>query len=401
MTNNSNKFTRREFLKKSAGTAGAVIISGIGSGCSSIIPKIDSSGREESSAPDGRHSYKTFSEGQIGNLKIKNRLARSATMISGASGGVPKNDYINAYKQLAEGGIGLIITGFMIPTKEDARYPTQVSVYDDRHINGLKNLADAVHNSDKRCKILAQIGHSGASEGPSGISFPWKGEQRTLTSQEIGNIVSDFSDAILRVKKSGFDGAELHGAHAYLLSTFLSPFTNKRTDRYGGSLKKRTRIIREIMEQARKKVGPDFPILIKLNSDDNVPGGITPENFPELAREIANTGVDAIDVSGNDCLQMDIDSIDDETYFLKGAELLDVNVPIIVTGGNRTVEHMEKILNTGEVDFFGLARPLIREPDLPDRWREGRGGASATCISCNGCFGVIMRGEQTYCVQET
>jgi 2,4-dienoyl-CoA reductase-like NADH-dependent reductase (Old Yellow Enzyme family) len=277
-----------------------------------------------------------------------------------------------------------------------------VNVYDDSHINGLKNVADAVHKVDSRCRLFAQIGHSGASEGPSKIRWPGrgKGELRALSEKEIQDIVSDFADAILRVKKSNFDGVELHGAHAYLLSTFLSPYTNKRTDRYGGSLKKRIRIVREIMDQARNKVGPDFPIMIKLNSDDDVPGGITPENFPELAKEIANTGVDAIDVSGNDCLQPGISDIEEETYFLNGAVKANVKIPLIVTGGNRTIEHMEKILHTGEVDFFGLARPLIREPDLPNRWFEGKGGNRATCISCNGCFGVIMRGEQTYCVQE-
>lgn len=383
--------TRREFIKLSVGTTGAVIISGIGAGCSSVAPR-----------PDGRHTYTIFSEGHIGNLKIKNRLIRSATMIAGASGGLPKEAYIKTYKELAAGGVGLIITGFMVPTKEDARYPVQVNIYDDSHISGLKNVAEAVHSVDSRCRLFAQIGHSGSSEGPSHTQwpFPGKGELRALSEREIQGIVSDFADAIFRVKKSDFDGVELHGAHAYLLSTFLSPYTNKRTDKYGGSLRKRVRIVRDIMEQARKKVGPDFPIMIKLNSDDNVPGGITPETFPKLAREIADTGVDAIDVSGNDCLQPGISGIEEETYFLKGAVQADIKIPLIVTGGNRTVEHMEKILKTGEVDFFGLARPLIREPDLPNRWLEGRGSDSATCISCNGCFGVIMRGEQTYCVQE-
>jgi len=113
-------YTRREFLKKSAGTTGAVIISGIGTGCSSFLLR----------APEGRHTYKTFSEGHIGNLKIKNRLVRSATMIAGASGGIPEDAYIKAYKELAKGGVGLIITGFMVPTKEDARFPVQVNVYD-------------------------------------------------------------------------------------------------------------------------------------------------------------------------------------------------------------------------------------------------------------------------------
>ena len=128
--------------------------------------------------------------------------------------------------------------------------------------------------------------------------------------------MNDFVDAIWRVKTAGFDGVELHAAHAYLLSSFLSPLTNKRTDQYGGSLEKRVHIIRAIMDKARKRVGPDFPIMIKVNSDDNVALGIRPENFPALANEIVKTGVVAFDVSGNNCLQEGIEDIEDEAYFL-------------------------------------------------------------------------------------
>jgi len=381
-------YNRRDFLKTSAGTAGALVLSGIGVGCAPVFLK--------------RQSYKIFSPGQIGKLKIKNRLIRSATMVAAASGGNPESAYIKVHKKLAHGGVGLIITGFIIPTKEDARYSRQVNVYDDRHIKGLSKVADGVHGADNDCRLFAQIGHSGETEGPSGIKWPspYKRKGRRLTIKEIEGIVTDFADAIWRVKESGFDGVELHGAHAYLLSSFLSPYTNRRTDRYGGSLKKRALIIRDIMDRARDRVGQDFPIIIKLNSDDDVPGGITPADFPGLATEIVKTGVDAIDVSGNDCMQPGISSIEEETYFLNGAEKANVKVPVIVTGGNRTVEHMEKILRTGEVSFFGLARPLIREPDLPDRWLKGKGSESATCISCNGCFGAIIRGEQAYCVQD-
>jgi 2,4-dienoyl-CoA reductase-like NADH-dependent reductase (Old Yellow Enzyme family) len=334
-------------------------------------------------------------------MPVKNRLVRSATMIAAASEGRPTEEYNEKHRELARGGVGVIITGFMISTRADARYGRQIFIYDDSYIPGLKRLADAVHEADSQCRLVAQIGHSGESVGPSGIKWPlpWKRKGRTLATEEVDAIVTDFSDAIYRVKTAGFDGVELHGAHAYLLSSFLSPLTNQRTDQYGGSLEKRVHIIQAIMDQARAQVGPDFPILIKVNSDDNAAEGIRPESFPALANEIVKTGVAALDVSGNDCLQEDIEDTGDQAYFFAGAKALEVKTPIILTGGNRSVEYMEKLLHTDEIDFIGMARPLIREPDLPKRWLEGSGDESAACISCNECFGAIMRGQTAYCTQ--
>jgi 2,4-dienoyl-CoA reductase-like NADH-dependent reductase (Old Yellow Enzyme family) len=154
------------------------------------------------------------------------------------------------------------------------------------------------------------------------------------------------------------------------------------------------------MDKAGERVGPDFPIMIKVNSDDNARGGIRPEDFPALANEIVKTGVVAIDVSGNDCLQKGIKDIKDEAYFFPGAEALDVKTPIMLTGGHRSVDHMEELLQTKEIDLVGLARPLIREPDLPNRWLKGTGDARSTCISCNGCFDAIMQGQTAYCIQD-
>jgi 2,4-dienoyl-CoA reductase-like NADH-dependent reductase (Old Yellow Enzyme family) len=154
------------------------------------------------------------------------------------------------------------------------------------------------------------------------------------------------------------------------------------------------------MDKARERVGPDFPIMIKLNSDDNATGGIRPDDFPALANEIVKTGIVAIDVSGNDPLQEGIEDVEDEAYFFPGAEALDVETPIILTGGNRSVDRMEELLQTNEIDFIGMARPLIREPDLPNRWLEGTGDERATCISCNGCFDLIMQGKTAHCVQD-
>jgi 2,4-dienoyl-CoA reductase-like NADH-dependent reductase (Old Yellow Enzyme family) len=166
-------------------------------------------------------------------------------------------------------------------------------------------------------------------------------------------------------------------------------------------------IIREIMDQARAKVD-DYPIFIKVNSNDSVnpheimDAGITPKNFPELAIELEKAGVDAIDVSGNGCMFSDIDDVDDESYFLPYAEMLTaVEVPVIVTGGNRTVDHLEKTINSAKVvDFFGIARPLVREPDLPGRWLTGEGEQKPRCINCNLCINRAIMTGSLRCLQE-
>jgi 2,4-dienoyl-CoA reductase-like NADH-dependent reductase (Old Yellow Enzyme family) len=386
MSENAKKTSRREFLElAAAGTAGVTFAS-LGS-------------RSGFAQAERRDGYTVFSEGRIAGVRLKNRLVRSATWEAAASKGEVTDTYIGLHKALAEGGVGMIISGFVAPVELEAA-PVQVHVYDDRHIPGLRKVADAVHTADSECKLFAQIGHGGGTVGPSDIRWRSKRKRKALSTEEVDEMVASFAQAVRRFKQAGWDGVELHGAHAYLLCSFLSPYTNKRTDKYGGSTENRVRIIRDIVTQARQLVGTDFPIIIKVNSDDGVKGGIDAESFPELASEVEKAGVDAIDVSGSNCIQAGIDSPEKESYFLKAAESIDVNVPVILTGGNRSIGRLENILQNSEnVDFFGIARPLIREPGLPKRWLEGQGDDVAKCIHCNGCFGTIRKGP-VHCIQE-
>lgn len=363
-----------------------------------------------------RDGYKLFSRGRFANISVKNRLIRSATYEGGMTeDGRVTPQILNLYRDLANGGVGTIITGYMAVSRNGKANDRQICIYDDGHIDEIAQIAEVVHTSGKDCKIIAQISHAGRQVlhdnkvaecvGPSDVPSPiLKKRARVLSVDEIRKVIDCYSDSIARVQKAGFDGVQLHGAHGYLLSSFLSPYTNRRSDEYGGSIVKRTAILREIIGKARERLD-DFPILIKINCSDHVDGGIDIETFPEVAKIVEDLGFDAIEVSGGmwDCLNRTeeelgffplpipeartrINSIEKQSYYVRGAEGLNLNIPIIVVGGHRNVESMEEIINKGNIDFFSLSRPLISEPDLPKRWLEGRGNDRADCVSCNSCL---------------
>lgn len=356
-----------------------------------------------------RDGYKIFSEARIGNLVLSNRLVRSATWDPSMFAARKVTDEVqNLYGELAAGGVGLIITGGLPVYRE--RLPGEETgksafTYADLDIEGIDRLADSAHRSRPDCKIVAQLETGYMRGGPSDTVSPFSGDRsRPLAVDETRRIVDCFVQAIARMKQAGFDGVQLHGAHGGLLSCFLSPYTNRRTDEYGGSTANRARMVREIVARARQIVG-DWPILIKMNCTDYIAGGIDMDSFPELAKEIQACGIDAIEISGGmwDCLarpeaemgfrpvpapesHTHIRQPEKQSYFHRYAERLDLKIPVILVGGNRDVERLEEIVRQGKVDFIALCRPLIREPDLPNRWLEGRGGKTTRCISCNSCL---------------
>ena len=374
----TSKITRREFLELTVAASGAIALNSLG--CT---------------ASKGRENYKIFSSGQIGNLNLKNRLIRSATFESAAVNGEVTDTYLNLLRDLAAGGAGMIITGVLGVFEENA-FERTIQIYDDRFIDSLAEVLEEVRFADSQCKLVGQLYHTGDFDGPSINNWPYKANRNALSTDKIAEIVSGFAEAVERVQKAGWDGVEIHAAHQYLLSSFLSPITNKREDHYGGSVENRVRIISEIMSEARNRVGSDFMIIIKLNGSDYFDGGIDIDSFPEIALEIEKTGVDAIDISGVNCLVPYV-TPPQQSYFLKYAEALDIELPIILTGGNRSVELLEDIAQENKIDFFAMARPLVREPDLPNRWLSGEGDATPDCISCNQCFKVIAS-ESLHCV---
>ena len=356
-----------------------------------------------------RNHYKIFSEGSIAGLTIPNRLVRSATWDPSILPTRQMTDEVlNLYRNLALGGVGAIITGGFpvyrerLP-EEDSGQP--VRLYSDLRVNGLEKMAEAIHRARSDCKVFAQLEVGFVEAGPSSISTPFANEPvRELTLDEIEQIVACFVDAIVDMKDGGFDGVQLHASHGGLLSRFLSPYTNQRKDEFGGTTERRSMIIRQIIAKARKQVG-DFPILIKMNCTDYLVGGVDIENFPVLAQEIVRAGVDAIEISGGmwECLFRPEEELgfrpvpapeshtrirkpEQQSYFLRYADTLDLPIPIILVGGNRDIEYLETILQDGKVDFIALCRPLIREPDLPNRWRASIGKHLPECVSCNSCI---------------
>jgi 2,4-dienoyl-CoA reductase-like NADH-dependent reductase (Old Yellow Enzyme family) len=368
----------------------------------------------------GRDHYLIFSPARIGRLYLPNRLVRSATWDPSILGDRALNDDVRqVYRRVAAGGVGLIITGdFSVvpPGTLDEGGDDRAFSYDDVRIADYGDLVEIVHAAGTGCKIIAQISADYPGVAPSAVPSPYTTElDRPLSAGEIGTIVNCFVETIAGLQAEGFDGVQLHAAHGGLLSRFVSPYTNRRQDRYGGPAASRARIIAEIVAGARQRVG-DFPILIKLNGTDYLPGGTDLDSLPELAQEIERAGVDAMEISGGmwECLVRSqeelgfrpVPSAESQTrlrhparqsYFLPYAERLSLSIPVILVGGNRDVERLEAILRRGSVDLIALCRPLISEPDLPQRWRQGRGSSVTDCISCNSClydmYTRLERGE--------
>jgi len=359
-----------------------------------------------------------FDATTINGMELANRLVRSATWEGlGSPDGSVNDRVIEVYRRLADGGVGLIITGYIAVRSDGRQFPTQLSADRDELVPGLAELAAAVHR--RGGKVVAQIVHCGGQAdrrttgqdpvAPSAVDSPGYPEvPRELSVAEIEDIVACFAQASRRLKDAGFDGVQLHGAHGYLLAQFLSPTRNRREDSYGGSVENRSRFAREVYSAVRAEVGPDWPVMIKLNANDFLEGSTTEEDAAFLAAALAEAGIDAIEVSGGTAgsgklgaARSKIETEDDEAYFLPQARAIRAaapGVPIMLVGGVRSLDKMETILASGFADYFAMSRPLIREPDLPARWASGD-RTRAACVSCSGCFVPAAKGEGIRCVQ--
>jgi 2,4-dienoyl-CoA reductase-like NADH-dependent reductase (Old Yellow Enzyme family) len=316
---------------------------------------------------------------------------------------------LKLYSDLARGGVGLIITGdFQAIPGGWLDKPEPLSIgdsYERVRVKGLSGLVKAVKTAAPDCKVISQISAHVRGFAPSAVQSPLTGRMSVrLSKKHIKIVVRCVINTIVGLKNEGFDGVQIHAAHGGMMSRFLSPYSNRREDEHGGSYENNARIIKEIVSGARIHVR-DFPILIKMNCTDYIDGGIDEHSFPLLAKEIENCGVDAIEISGGmwDCLvrseaelgfrpvpapesHTGIHSPEKQSYFLKYVEALDLKAPLILSGGNRDIERVEGMVREKKVDFVSMCRPLISEPELPIRWREGLGSSGTDCISCNSCI---------------
>lgn len=345
-----------------------------------------------------------FEKARLGTITVQNRFVRSATWENMATGDGHMTDKLyKTYEELSKGEIGLIITGYANVVKEEQPNAGMMGIYNDSFIDEYRKLTDLVHSHGS--KIIMQIAYGGTkttykvedrvifapSEVPE-LTTNVKG--KAMTKEEIDYIVEAFAEAGKRVKASGFDGVEIHGAHTYLINQFLSPYYNRRTDEYGGSLKNRMRFLLEIYYKMREKVGPDFPILVKLTASEFFDGGLTFEETRAICKELERIGCDGIEISGNihgkarSMVGQVFDSYElkEEGYFSEYAKVIssEVKIPIITVGGFRDIASLEIILNETAIEFFAISRPLLTEPHLIKRWKSGD-RSPAKCIRCSKC----------------
>ena len=359
-----------------------------------------------------------FEATTIKGMSLPNRFVRSATWEGMANeDGSFSRELTGLMVQLAKGGVGLIITSHAYVSMTGRARPRQLGIHNDKLIPGLAATAEAVHNAGG--KIAVQLAHAGCHAdpnltgqvplGPSNLTNEGMPDCREMTGDDFAMVAEDFGKAAARARKAGLDGVQIHAAHGYLLSEFLSPFYNRRNDRYGGSVENRARLLLEVAQNIRAGVGDNFPVTVKMNSEDFVTGGLTVEEMLEVASILESAGIDAIELSGGTMYsgkyvpvrpgRLDTESM--EAYYLQAAVKFKerLKVPLMLVGGIRSYAVAERIVTEGIADYVSLSRPLIREPDLIDRWKSGD-TAKAKCLSDNLCYEPAKAGDGLYCVVE-
>jgi 2,4-dienoyl-CoA reductase-like NADH-dependent reductase (Old Yellow Enzyme family) len=291
-----------------------------------------------------------------------------------------------------------------------------LGIYNDGLLRGLQELTTGVHEAGGR--ICLQLAHAGGHAaiklthrtalGPSAFEGRFGGTCQSMSTDDIQTLVVSMSEAARRARTAGFDAVQVHAAHGYLLSQFLSPATNKRRDSYGGSLENRSRLVCEVIRGARAAVGQDFPVLVKINSEDFVPGGFGTPDMLQVAAYLGAAGADAVEMSGGTVTnpqethcarKVHPKKPAQEVYYLEAAKdfKATINIPLILVGGIRSFKTADKLVAEGIADLIAFGRPLIAEPELIARWQGGHRKVSA-CISCNRCYVPLQAGQGVSCV---
>lgn len=360
---------------------------------------------------------KVFEPASIGAISLTNRFVRSATHEGSAnSQGYCLPSLTKLLVQLAKGGVGLIITGHTAVSNNGRAGRRRLCLWDNDHLPALVDMVDQVHEAGG--KLVIQLGHAGvvantsltgqAALGPT-IRLQINGTIcREMTRNDIRKTVDDFSFAANLAKKAGFDGIQIHAAHGYLLSSFLSPHYNQRRDEYGGTVENRARFLLEVLEAVRGTIGSGFPVLVKMNVNDFLPDGLSASDMLKTAVLIEQAGVTAIELSGGTVQSGKLIPArpgqvkpDNEGYYKEEARYFKdhIHVPLILVGGLRSLDIVEKFLQDGICDFIAMSRPFICEPDLIQRWAKGN-KAPSLCKSDNQCFRTVRAGRGLYCLTQ-
>ena len=352
-------------------------------------------------------------KGYIGNLEIKNRFVMAPMGVRyAAPNGEVTEQLISYYETRAKGGVGLIIVETSHIEIAGKNMIGGLGIYSDKHILGLQCLTDRIHAQG--AKVAIQLLHRGrnASDAVTGepvklVSFvpnicPAHG--RVLTVPEIEYLIEIYGEAALRAKKSGFDAVEIHGTHGYLINQFMSPLTNQRTDEYGGNFENRMRFPLRVIECVRRKVGPDFPILFRMGTQEGYPGGLSMREALPIADSLAKSGIDALHVSAG---------ITESNLVIPNAEKSEAwnsddtgkikrlvgSLPVVAVGRYSSPQKAEEVLREGKADFIALGRPLLADPEYVKKFFVGQQNEIMHCIACNeGCIGRTTGGLDVRCV---
>lgn len=358
-----------------------------------------------------------FSSGKIGTMKSKNRIVMTAmgNYLANTDGTVSEED-IAFYTARAKGGVGIIVTEATCVDDKRGRGNThQISVADDKFIPGLKELAESVQQYDS--KLIAQIYHPGrqgvsAVNQNQGMLAPSDVECEVvhqpievMTLQQIEETIEKFIDAAERVKKAGLDGVEVHGAHGYLINEFLSPYTNRRNDEYGGSFENRMRFLEEIVVGIRERCGEEFPLLVRLSVDEfletvgKADTGLKLAEGIKIAQRLEELGVDAIDVSSG--IYETMNTAWEPTSFEEGWKInlaesvkKKIDIPVIGVSVIRNPEYADQLLKEEKVDFIGSARQHLADPEWSNKAQANRENEIRKCISCLRCMETLISADQ-------
>ena len=384
-----------------------------------------------------------FEPGKIGNMELRNRFVRSATVeCLCTEDGRVTDAYLRAYERLSRGGAALILPGNYYVNPLGHAYPMQPVVDRDEVIEDLRKVVSVVHEHGAR--IVEQLNHGGRQADPKLIGSRPVGpspvrdkmtfvKPKQMTGREIEKTIDDFGESARRMKDAGFDGVQIHAAHGYLINQFLSAYTNRRKDEWGGSIENRMRFLVEVFRAMRARVGPDYPLLVKINGEDFAKTGVRPQECAAHCRKLEELGIAAIEVSGGIAekglvtikgdIPMDLllqgRSIFEravmrvmegslkrraafkEAFFLPQAAMVkkSVKVPVLAVGGMRTRKKMEDVLEKSQADFISMCRPFIRQPNLV-KLLERDGGDPISCTSCNRCsLEILLHNKPMRCYQ--